>query len=182
MIGGGKEYGVALFELASEDGCCEEVSRSLAFVNDVFREVPEFIDLLSSPAIPREERLEQITRSFVGSVHDDVIRMLCVLVEHGRIAVYSDAANHFEMLYRESTRRSEATVTSAVELTPAEKERLQKMQERRTGGSVELHYQLDESLLGGMIVELEDGTRMDGSLKHRLRELKEVMTHDWDSK
>ena len=37
-----------------------------------------------------------------------------------------------------------------------------------------LEYSVDETLLGGLIVEL-DGKIMDGSVKNRLREIKEVI-------
>ena len=68
-----------------------------------------------------------------------------------------------------------------MELTGEEKEKLRAALSKRTGTTVELHYAIDPALLGGLIVEI-DGTRMDGSLRHRLQEIKEVMTHAPDAK
>jgi len=42
-------------------------------------------------------------------------------------------------------------------------------------GTVTVEYRLDASLLGGLVVEL-DGKIMDGSLRHRLQQVKDVMT------
>ncbi len=181
MTGGGREYGTALFELVAEEGCCEEISRGLSFVSSVFAEAPDYLEFLSSPAIPKGERVEHLTRILAGAVPDYVLHTLCVLVEHDRIREYAGCADEFEFLYRESNKRSQATVTSAVELTDEEKEKLRAALSKRSGNAVELHYAIDPTLLGGLIVEM-DGTRMDGSLRHRLQEIKEVMTHAPDAK
>ena len=67
-----------------------------------------------------------------------------------------------------------ATVTAAAGLTDEEKERLRRALERRSGHSVQLECRVDASLLGGVVVEM-DGRVLDGSLRHRLHEIKEVM-------
>ena len=43
-----------------------------------------------------------------------------------------------------------------------------------SGGDVNMEYVVDSSIMGGVIVEL-DGKIMDGSLRHRLREVKDVI-------
>ena len=73
-----------------------------------------------------------------------------------------------------SERISNARVTSAVELTEDEKNRLCKRLCEKLKAEVKIEYFIDEGLLGGLIVEV-DGTVIDGSLRHRLREVKEVM-------
>ena len=65
------------------------------------------------------------------------------------------------------------TVPSA-ELTDAEKDKLRSTLEKKSGHSVNIEYKTDKKLIGGLIVEM-DGNRMDGSLKHRLKEIKEVL-------
>ena len=67
-----------------------------------------------------------------------------------------------------------ATVTSAVELTEEEKNRLIAGLEARERCRVQGEYRVDPSLLGGLIVEVE-GKILDGSLRHRLSEIKEVI-------
>ena len=66
-------------------------------------------------------------------------------------------------------------VTSAVPLTAEEQEKLQAKLNAMAKGTAVIEYRLDSSLIGGLVVEL-DGKVMDGSLRHRLSEVKEVMT------
>ena len=80
----------------------------------------------------------------------------------------------FELMYRESVRESRASVVSAAPLSEEEKAKLVASLEKRSGRRVRPEYRVDPSLLGGLVVEM-DGTRMDGSLRQRLRDVKEAM-------
>ena len=68
-----------------------------------------------------------------------------------------------------------ARVTSAVPLTEGEKNAL-RLKLEKDGGTVTLDCVVDPEIMGGVIVETEDRV-IDGSLRHRLREMKDVMTH-----
>ena len=59
-------------------------------------------------------------------------------------------------------------------LTEEQKTRLCDRISQMQGGPVTLSYSIDPDLLGGMVVEM-DGKVYDGSLRHRLQELKGVM-------
>ena len=66
-------------------------------------------------------------------------------------------------------------MTSAVELTEAEKAALTEKLGKKLGRTIHLECSVDPSLLGGLVVNV-DGKVIDGSLKHKLQEIKEVMT------
>ena len=68
----------------------------------------------------------------------------------------------------------EAMVKSAVELTDTQKDRLIKSLEKRTGKSVTLKCVVDNTLLGGVAVEI-DGQLLDGSVKQNLKRAREVI-------
>mgnify|MGYP002517652746 CR=1 FL=1 len=55
-----------------------------------------------------------------------------------------------------------------------DEQKLERKLEAVLGGTVNAAYAVDESLLGGLMVEA-DGKIMDGSLRRRLREIKDVM-------
>ena len=61
-----------------------------------------------------------------------------------------------------------------MELDDAQKQKLIAKLEVLYKGKFRAEYSVDESLMGGLIVEV-DGNIMDGSLRHRLREVKEVI-------
>ena len=170
----GREYASALFEIALQDDIRNEVYDSLALVKKVFKMEPRYIDLLMSPAIPSSERKEVLASCFKGQVVEPVMGLLTVLTLNGHIRYIFDVIEAYIVFYRESTKKSDAYVTSAVELSDEQKAKLRDILIRRTGNKVYMHYKINPKLLGGLIVEV-DGVRYDGSLKHRLKEIKEVM-------
>jgi F-type H+-transporting ATPase subunit delta len=66
---------------------------------------------------------------------------------------------------------AEAEVSSAVELSSAQKTELTKTLGRLTGKRIEPKYSLDPALLGGAIARVGD-TIYDGSLRSRLAEMR----------
>ncbi|MBQ8382340.1 MAG: ATP synthase F1 subunit delta [Clostridia bacterium] len=170
----GKEYGAALFMLAVEERAQKEYSAALAKVKAVFTENPEYMEFLTSPSIPLSERLSAIEAAFGSTVPEQVLSYLQLMCEKGRITYFGESAEEFEALLSASERISTAKITSAVELTDEEKRKLTAKLEALYKGKIRAEYYIDESLLGGLIVEV-DGNVMDGSLRHRLREVKEVI-------
>lgn len=174
MTSTAKEYAIALFSLAMESGTAAEISQGLKLIVDAFRETPELSLYLRSPAIPKAQRLETIDRAFSDAVPVYACSFVSMLCEHGLIDQLETCVREYERLYRDSLNRHSAVVTSAVALTQAERNRLQKQLENRFGRRTDIDYRVDPALLGGLIIE-SDGTILDGSLKHRLQTMKEAL-------
>ena len=171
----GKEYAAALFMLACEKNKKQEYAAALETVEQALKEEPLYLSFLSSPGIPKEERLAALKEAFSAHVPEDVISFLQLMCEKGRIDSFSEACEAYQQLFAESERVMDVKVTSAVELTQAEKEKLQNKLETVYKSSVHMSYAQDASLMGGMIVEI-DGKVLDGSLKSRLHDIKEVIS------
>ena len=169
-----KEYGTALFMLACEVNEKNGYGEELESVKDTFAEFPEYTELLSSPSIPLGERLELIDRTFSGAVAEHVLSYLKLLCEKGRIQYFSETVEQYKALLDASERVLSVKITSAVELTDAEKQKLVNKLELIEKSKVHAEYSVDATLLGGLIVEV-DGKIMDGSLRHRLHDVKEVI-------
>jgi ATP synthase F1 delta subunit len=97
-----------------------------------------------------------------------------LLCEKRRIALFEECVKEYRLLLNAAEARVTAKVTSAVALTDAELFALQQKLEKISGKTVLIEAIVDPDLLGGLTVEI-DGTVMDGSLRHRLRRVKEVM-------
>ena len=69
---------------------------------------------------------------------------------------------------------STARVVSAISMTDEQKAALVKKLEKMSGHIVTAEYEIDETLLGGVVVHMDD-TVIDGSLKQQLKEVKEVI-------
>lgn len=169
-----QEYGTALFMLASEEGKIAEYREGLALIKQAFKEESEYLTFISSPGIPKIQRLSSISDAFSGKVEENMLSFLLLLCEKNRLDCFYDAEKTFEALYDESQRTLNIRVKSAVPLSDEQKARLKEKLEAKYNCKVDTEYILDTALLGGVIIEADD-TVIDGSLRHRMHEIKEVI-------
>ena len=167
------EYAAALFELAQESDSVKEISSALDTVLELIEENPEYLDFLSSPNIPKSERIQAIEQAFAG-LHEYAVSFISLLCEKGRIRETAECIAEFRKLCSDADKISVAQVTSAVELSEAQKDALALKLQKMCGNRVVLECSTDKSLIGGMVVGI-DGKVIDGSIRNRLHELKEVM-------
>ncbi len=170
----GKEYGAALFMLASEENAKDEYADALESLKKSFEDSPDYVSFLASPGISLGERLAAIEAAFAEYIPTNVLSFVQLMCEKGRIENFFEAAEEFKALLDASKHISNAKITSAVELTDDEKSKLYEKLKAMSGGEIQAEYFVDSSLMGGLIVELDDKI-MDGSLRNRLREVKDVI-------
>ena len=170
-----KEYAEALFMLACEENKKQEYADSLAVVTDILENNTEYIDFLSSPAIPVGERVEAIDSAFSGELPEHIVSFLKLLCERSRIRMFEECTAEYNKLLKVSQQISTAKVTSAVEITEEEEKNLIQKLEKMFGHAVKLEKAIDPSIIGGMIIE-SDGKVVDASLRRRLSDVKEVIS------
>ena len=79
-------YAHALYGLCVQDHTEAETIAQLVEIYAAMRDVPGYMEMLSSPAIPKSERIEALDRAFAGSCSERAIGFLKVLIAHGHIA------------------------------------------------------------------------------------------------
>ena len=169
-----REYAEALFELAVQGGVTKETSEGLETVVSALLQQPEYRALLASPAIGKEERLAALDTAFRGKIPDILLAILRMMVSRGHISALSGMARDYEELARGYRGESVAVVTSAVPLKEAETVALRAKLEKKLGRTVVLQCRVDPGLIGGIRVDV-DGRVIDGSIRNKLEEIKEVM-------
>ena len=169
------EYAEALFSLAVENGSERAIMKELEGIKAVFDENAELCELLSSPAVPINDRIDVIDSVFSECAQEYVISFIKLLCEKRRASIFFECVEKYRALLDAKEATVTASVTSAVALTDAEKAALKQKLEKMSGKTVVLECSIDPSILGGLIVTM-DGTVTDGSLRHRLHEVKEVMS------
>ncbi len=174
MTGTAKEYADALLMLAKEDSKEQAFADALALAADVFRENPAYLDLLASPVISKDTRKELLRNAFGNALPKEITACIALMCDNGHIRDFSAMQEIYMEQFHILSKVTVATVTSAAALSDEEKQVLIQQISERTGHNVRATYEVDPSLIGGIKVEM-DGCVLDGTIKHRLRELKEVM-------
>lgn len=120
--------------------------------------------------------LFEVLQDTAAKDHDTVLDNFSqTLAQNGHLKMFDDIALEYEKLEKESRGVKIANVTSASPLTPAtEKEIVSKLNEL-VNGKVELRKQIDEKILGGVVIRLDDQL-IDASVKHSLEELKKDLS------
>lgn len=166
-----KAYGEALFELAIEKNELESIAEQVNVLADAFAENPELIKLLSHPKISKEEKITVIESIFKGRMSDDIVGFLVIIVEKDRGSEIEDILKLFQAKVREYKKIGVALVTSAIELSTEQKQKVeQKLLQQTDYETFEVEYKVDESLIGGMIIRIGDRV-VDSSIRSKLDNL-----------
>ncbi len=169
-----KEYAKALFALAMENDKEQEYAKSLELLNDVFGDNPQYLQLLSSPGIPLSERCDALNKAFSDKLPTHVLSFVKLLCEKRYINDFSLCVTEYKNLLNEIKRMSQAKVISAVKLNEEEKKALKEKLEKMSGRTVVLECEVDETILGGLIIEI-DGKTVNASIKEHLKNVKDVI-------
>ncbi len=164
-------YGDALFDLALEmdrvDGFLEEAQ----FVRDAFLENEDMQGLFNHPKIRKEEKNAFITSVFGERVSEEMVGFLHIIVTKDRYNEILPIFEYFIHRVKEYKGIGTAHVTSAVELSDSQKEAVvKKLLATTRYNSFEIEYKVDPSILGGLIIRIEDRV-VDSSLKTQLDKL-----------
>ncbi len=169
-----REYAEALFMLAAEENCKDEIGEALSVIETTFLENPAYMELLSSPAVSVEERLALIEQAF-SSLPQYAVSFLKLLCERMYLKSFPEMVKTYRELLEDAGNVSVAKVTGAVELTGEELTELTRKLEAMSGHTVQVETAVDESLLGGIVIEI-DGKVIDASLRRRLSDVKDVIS------
>lgn len=164
------DYGRALFELAQEEDADQRVLEEMDTVCAILRSQSEYVRLLDSPSLPKEQRLCLLEQSF-GALEQNHLNFLKILCEKHAIKQYGGCAKAYAALYDQAHRILRATALTAVPMTPKQKTGLLRKLRAMTGMEVVLTNTVDQQVLGGVTLRF-GGVQLDGSIQSRLDDLR----------
>lgn len=169
-----RRYAQAALELAVEHNNLDEWRADMAALTDSWAQT-RIAARLDDPKLGRARRVQEARRMLEGHVNPLALNMVLLLVDRGRAVLIPRIAAAFERLERERERRALAYVTSAIALTDAQRESLSQGLGQRFDRTVELVENVDESIIGGLIVRVDDEL-IDASVAGRLRGIEAQLT------
>ena len=175
MTGLAREYGEGLYELARDEDLSQLIHEQLNDISALLKQQPEFIRLLCSRAVERQERLKIVDDTFGSFAHPYVCNFMKLLVRREHFDSMLLCCEWFHRRFNEDNGIVEAFVTSAVPLTEEENAALRVRLSRISGRQVKLISTVDPSVIGGVRVEM-DGRRYDNTIQDRLGRLKRSLT------
>ena len=135
--------------------------------------VPELAVLLGNPRVSNAQLLDLLSPP---EANETMQRFLAVLAENSRLAMLPEVSALFEQLRAESEQVLKANVTSATAMSDAELNKLTDALKKRFGRDVDVQVAVDESLIGGAIIDTGDLV-IDGSVRNKLARLNAGLTN-----
>lgn len=163
-------YAESLFGVASERGTLDVVHDQLGQFADALGGDRELEIFFFSPYFSSKEKLDGLNLA-VSDADPELFNFLELLIEKHRMPAIFRIRKRFDELYKSEKQRIEVTVTSAVELDPSVAEKVGAEVERQTGKEVELTSRVDESIIGGLVLQVGNMV-LDASIKNRLEKLR----------
>ena len=173
--GASGRYATALFELAKEQGALDAIESDLAQLEEALAASPELREMISSPVYSRENQGKAIT-ALAGAMGLGrlSVNVLGLMASKGRLYALSGLIRDYSALLAAERGEITAEVASAIPLTDAQTDALKEKIRAAVGKDVSLTMNVDESLLGGLVVKV--GSRMiDTSIRAKLASLQTVM-------
>ena len=174
MTQAGSVYGQALYSLAHDEALTGQLLSELTVLDRCFRENPDFIRLLNSPNLSKQERCNVLDDSFRGKVHPYVLNFLKILTEKGYMKHFSDCCTAFEGQYNLDNGILPVTAITAVALTADQTRKLTDKLSRITAKQVKLLNKVDPAVLGGVRLDY-DGKQLDDTVSHRMDAIRSLL-------
>lgn len=162
-----KAYGRTLYDLAVESEGVERMLDEITTLRQAFEENPQFVTLLNSPNLTKEERVAVVDDTFGGKVHIYLLNFLKVIAENGTAHEFIDTAKQFRREYNWENGIETVTVTSAVALDAKQESELTDKLSKMTGKTIHLEKKVDPAVVGGIRLQM-DGLQLDGTVKNKL--------------
>ncbi len=167
-------YAQALYGLACEESLTEQILSELTVLDGIFAAEQDFIRLLSTPTLSKEERLGIVDDSFRGKVQPYVLSFMKILTERGYMPQFGACCAAFKAQYNQDHGILPVTAVTAVPLTKDQTLKLAQKMAKLTGKRIELSNTVDPACMGGVRLDY-DGKQMDDTLRHRLDSIHKML-------
>lgn len=164
-----RTYARSLFEAAESAGRVDEIKQELDAFTAAVKDSDDLSLFLFSPYFSVAEKLDGLSKVVVDST-PQFSNFLALLIEKNRMPLLSRIADNYEKYWADHNKLLPVTVTSAVELPRETIEMIRQSVEAQTGRKVELDGRVDDSVVGGLVLQV--GNRvLDASIRGSLDRL-----------
>ena len=167
-----RPYARAAFGVARDAGALPAWSEALALAARVAAD-PQVAALLGNPKLTQADVATLLAPQEANETFGN---FLGLLFENRRLSLLPEIAGLYDELRFEAERVVKAKVTSAVALPAGELETIKAALKKRFGRDVEVETAVDDSLIGGAVIDAGDVV-IDGSIKGKLGRLQAALSH-----
>ena len=170
-----RRYATALADVVIKSGETETVKSELNSWVELLKSNANLQNAFANPSIAHLNK-EKVLESLLAKTKPSktTANFLRVLLRNSRLTELSQINEKFASVLEERSGVVSAEITSARPLSKSEKAELQANLAKMTGKKVNLNFNINENIIGGVVTRV-GSTVYDGSVKTQLENLKQQL-------
>ena len=168
-------YAKSLIGLAEETSVLDQVKDDMQLFIKVFNENHLLATVLRNPVIQHTKKRAILRALYEGKMNSLTLTAFDLITKKNRESILDVIATEFLVQYNELKGIQEATVITTISLDESQKKEFNKVVKSLTGKQPELTMKIDESLIGGFVLDIGD-SQLDESVKSKLNKIHRELT------
>lgn len=164
-------YAKAIFAYALEKNILEIVKNDISLLYEVCKQENDFIILLESPILKTSQKIKVVKKIFQDKINPSTFSFLNLVFVNKRESFLKSIARNFFKDYRDYKGIKQVVFTSSCKITDELRKNIQTLIKKEFSEKYELTEVIDENLMGGFVLRIED-QQYDASLLSKLDKLK----------
>lgn len=170
-----KTYGEALFELSVEENKTDLFMEEITMLRGVLGENKDFYRLLTHPQIDKDEKVKVIDTVLKGRVSEELTGFFKLIVIKDRYQQIDEILQYFLDRMKEFKGIGVVYVKTAIPIDDKQKKAIEeKLLTTTKFHTLEMHYDVDQKLIGGMTIRIGDRV-VDSSVRNKLTNLEKQL-------
>lgn len=163
-------YARALLKSATELKQEDQVYQEMQLLSQSYMQVEQLRFTIDNPMLPKDKKQMLLETACGGAPCELTKRFFALVLKEDRENTLQFMAASFVSLYRKQKNITRGTLTTAVTVSEAIEQKMRKMVEGMTQGTVEFNTEVDPDIIGGFVLEY-DTYRWDASVRSKLNSI-----------
>ena len=166
-------YAKALFQSAAEQKQLDAVYKDMELVSETCK-LDDFQEMLMMPSLKVSQKQALASAVFKKHLSGLSLSMIQLVIENKREAHLAGIARNFNGLYRKDKGIRSASLVTATAIDEASLKALRALIKKAYKSEVELSTEVDEEVIGGFVLTVED-LQYDASVASSLKRIKKQL-------
>ena len=163
-------YARALLKASISAGTEDRVYQEMSVLAKSYIDVPQLRFTIDNPMLQKEKKRDLLIVALGNNPSQRAVSFIELVLKEGRENMIQFMANSFITLYRKQKNIIRGKLTTAVAVSPDTEQKMRKMVESKTKGTVEFETEVNPDIIGGFVLEY-DTFRLDASVQNQLRQI-----------
>ena len=163
-------YARALIKSAAGMKLEDQVYQEMQSLYKSYLDVPELRFTIDNPMLPKDKKQTLLVTALGEKPSELSKKFVALVLREGRESTLQFMAASYITLYRKQKNIIRGKLTTATAVSPETEDKMRRMVEARSQGTVEFKTEVNPDIIGGFILEY-DTYRMDASVRSKLNSI-----------